>query len=365
MDKRNIRNGQVLVNKLNQKKYTYANGVGTEVLTDEQVEQGVQPDTINITDNNVVCFAVVEDPNFDKYELEDGTFKANGRIISTGNIKITKILVSGKRKALLAVATRDDSEKGVDIFTYNAELDQFKKIASNVVLTGVEIKAGDTVILPYENIEVKDRDVTQPDGTVTTEQYKILEKSGLVEFNTVSCYGAVYDVNAMIGGLAAEADGYDKEDVIKTLVFSSTSNTERNYGDEPDYDDDEDDEDDSAYEGDEIKPLDGKVLVRIVKVKTDGRLVIDTGREIEGKFVSATRAGRDMVIITDKKALLGGYVLEDANALKMIAGYPYLVKNEYDEKKDERVISMANVSYDVKTIVLTNTEDRGMIVTEM
>lgn len=374
MEKRNLRNGQILLNKLNQKKYTYANGIGTEVLSDEQKESGVQPETLQINGDNIVCFAVSEDPNFDEYSLEeDGTFTANGRVVSTGNIKIVKILAGGKRKALLAVAPLDEEAKGVDVFFYNAALDQFKKLASNVVLTGEKIQAGDTIVLPYENITTKERDVKQPDGTIIKEQYDVLDKSGLIEFNTVTCYGGVYGVGTKIGKLGAEADGYEKENILKTLVFVSDKNVLVQYGDEP-YDDDDYDEDEDFYDEDdedievldnEIKPLEGKILVMTVKVRPDGRLDIGTGYEIAGtQLISATRSGRDMVVVTDKVAYLGSYELNNVTALKMIQGYPYLVKNEYDDRKRERTISMANSNYAVKTIVLEETDDRGVIVTE-
>lgn len=357
MNKKNLRNNQVLTNKLNQKLYKYENGKGTEVLTEEQLEAGVIPDVVDINSDNIVCFAVQEDPNYDEYSLgEDGVFYANGSPVATGAIKVVKVLVSGKRKALLAVQPLDEGVKGVDVFTYNAAIDSFKKMAGNVVL-GNEITSGDAVILPYENIRDEEREIKKEDGTVEKQPYKVLEKAGFVEFNKETCYGAVYPIDSPLGELVKVADGYNGS--IATLVFASKYNIIGNS------DEDSEEANDNSVNG-ELEELDGKLVCRVILVLESGQL--GTGYaafRLGNKIESATRAGRDLTLITDKAAYLGDFVLTDKVALKLIAGYPFLVKNTYDAKKGERTISMATMDYKVKSILMKETTDRGIIVEEI
>jgi len=368
MNKRNLRNNQVLVNKLNQKLYRYEDGIGTEVLTDDQKEAGVTPDVVEINGDNIVCFSVSEDPNYDDYTMdEDGVLYANGTPVATGAIKVVKILVSGKRKALLAVQPLDEEAKGFDVFTYNAAIDSFKKMAGNVVL-GNEITSGDAVIFPYENIREEEREIRKEDGTIEKQPYKVLEKAGFVEFNKETCYGAVYPIDSPLGELVKVADGYNGS--IATLVFASKyniiGNSDEDYDDEYDeYDEDSEEENDNTVNG-ELEELDGKLVCRVISVLESGQLRTGYAAfRLGNKIESATRAGRDLTLITDKAAYLGDFVLTDKVALKLITGYPFLVKNTYDAKKGERTISMATKDYKVKSILMKETTDRGIIVEEI
>ena len=262
MKKNQLRNNQVLVNKLNQKAYRYdaATSVVTEVLTDEQLEQGIVPDTITVTDNNCVCFFVSEDPNWDEFKLEDGILYANGKPISTGDINVKAIIATGKDRVLLAVECRDADLAAAgysDIFTYNPGKDKFVKAIRASIKLGDTIKEDDKVlVMLYTDIRTKTRKVDQvdADGVITKvdEQYDVLVENGILTFNKETGKAGKLAAPELLG------DILDKEETANgiNIIFVSAKATNGFYSvdDEDEYP--FDGEDDSDVDGTEIKELD-------------------------------------------------------------------------------------------------------------
>lgn len=354
MKKQNLRNNQILTNKLNQRNYLYKDGVAEEILTEEQIALGIESEKIPVNESNVVCFVVAEDPNYDQYDVVNGVFLANGRPVSTGNIKVLKVLVSGKRKGLLAVALRDGEEgNGVDIFTYNASIDKFAKLASNVVLTNEDpIMVNNTAIFKYENRRTETNVTYLDDGSQTKEEYEVLEKSGLIEFNKETCYGGAYELGIILGDCKTIADGYEPANIDKSLVFVANEVVDA----DPFYPEDNDELPDI------VKLDDGKISVVVINVSPDGRLCCTSYDVYNGEFESAVRSGRYLIVKTDKLANLGNFMLTNAEALLALKGYPYLVKNVENEKTGVRTIAMATSDLRVATVTITKTDDRGEIV---
>lgn len=368
MKKNQLRNGQTLTNKLNQKNYKFDSetSIATEVLTDEQLEQGLVPDTVAINDNNAVCFFVAEDPNWDDFKLEDGILYANGKPISTGDINVKSIIATGKDRVLLAVEPRDADLAAAgysDIFTYNPGKDKFVKAIKATIKLGDTIKENDKVlVMLYTDIRTLTRKVDQvdADGVVTKvdEQYDVLVENGILTFNKETGKAGKLAAPELLGKIL------DKEETANgiNIIFTSGKATNGFYAVDDDDEDPFEGEDDSDVDGTEIKELDGCQLMIQATVSTEGFIDYPVCSKFDGTIEAVTQAGRNQVVKTDKVIYVDGTpIASDKITIAALKGFNYLVKNE--RKDDIREIVMATASYVCKTVILKYTQDRGVIAT--
>ena len=380
MKKANLRNGQTLGNKLNGKKYLYNGdtGIATEILPQDEEGNNIGvAETVVLNESNAVCFYVVEDPNFDEYKLDENGFFCNGNEVITGEIKVVSIIAAGKKKALLAVAQRESdkndaaAEDRYDIFLYNGLEDKFTKYKADIAL-GETIDLGDLVVIPFQNTEKRVRKVKQADGTEVDEEYIVLTKSGFLEFGkTASAAGYVsgYDVIGEFKGKIALNDG-STELIFATDKAAGVYEDADGYDDDDDeYDDDEYDDDDDNFESDdnsgscngyEIKPVEGKIVIRVLRIGTNGYMTVGKAVTLDGEFDSVTRAGRSLIYKSTKEIVTEKGRITAPKAVAALAGYNFLVKETKDG--DIQTITMANSSYETKAVKITNTPDRGQLV---
>lgn len=365
MKKSALRNNQTLVNKINGKLYKYdaANSIVIELLTDEQVENGITPDTVAINDNNIVCFFVSEDPNWDEFKLEDGILYANNKPISTGDIQVKAIIAEGKDRVLLAVEPRDAELAAngyVDIFTYNPGKDKFVKAIRATVKLGDTLKNDEKLlVMRYSDIRTLTRkvDSVDDDGVVTKvdQEYDVLVENGILTFNKETGKAGKLAAPELLGDIL---DSTENEAGI-SIVFVSSKATNGFYDAD---DDDEDYDDDYEVDGTEIKDLDGSTLMVTANVSFEGFIDYTTCSKFDGVIESVKKAGSRLVVKTDKAIYEDGTpIASDKITISALKGYPYLVKNE--KKDDTREIVMANDDYECKTVVLKYTTDRGVIAT--
>lgn len=392
MQKKNLRNGQTLINKLTQGRYVYNAETGKAV---EIVPEGQTAAEITITGENAVCFAVVNDPNWDKYQFEDNILTANGMPVQTGTIKVTGILATGKDKVLLTVEPlkaeglpEDGEPVGIpeDLFIYIPSLDKFKKLMGNIVIKDSILDTDNVKAWTFENRTKKTRkvDKVNPDGTVVKvdEEYEEFVKAGVITWNVENAKLGWVSYNNVLGIPSAVQDGVDKVydengEVVKETAFTEiclvTNETTLTVdcddeADEYDEDDECDEYDDyygrSSSESDpEIVKSDYKT-VHIVSISSKGYIKpVDTAT-VNGEFEAFARAGRSVIIKTDKAIYIGGMVLTDnPYAVAMLKGYDYLVKTEI-KKDGSRELVFSNAAYEVKRVIIEQTDDRGEIVKE-
>lgn len=163
--------------KVNVTVLNKVNGYGyliTEVEGNEAIAERIIPDpddedsktictdktdTVKITENNAICFRLVNDPNIPDiptgYTIDDGVLKKDGKdATEQGEIKLISILSDcfpGKLLLSALPKNPEEQDKGhVDLFWYYVERDRFVKVLSESISGNIHMY-NSSYLDTYEN----------------------------------------------------------------------------------------------------------------------------------------------------------------------------------------------------------------------
>lgn len=167
--------------------------VASAFPVDEQGEiiDGSEP--VVVTEQNAICFRLIEDPNPKEvptgYTVVDGVLTKDGQQVEQGEIVVDKIIATQPGLLILAVKPREG--EGFDLFSYMPEKDSFRKLIRTTI-------SGETTIIPDKdgNILIVYADVEEKtlDGNADKPRtVKILNSSGIIYVKEGRVVGARID----------------------------------------------------------------------------------------------------------------------------------------------------------------------------
>lgn len=330
----------------------------TETLSDEDKAAGKTAKVVTIPASSTDALAFIANPNVPEATVDDGTLVVNGKPVPTG-FKVLDVIVALANRVYVTAET--ETEGRVAVYSYNVGKDEFYQIAGELAISGELIEAGKTLLLPYLNKRTETRKVKDEEGKEKEEEYEVYETAGFLIINSESTRGSIYGGL----GLGKVLKTIPKADGTAIVVTTATSYIDgADYDEDYGYDEDDyDEEEDLEVEG-EIKPYDGKVLVKVYSVKGRSiRLIYET--LANGEVQAVTVAGRNTIVKTDKeiKVYTDGreYLVTKGYALTALAGYDYVVKDEV--KDGNTTIVFANSKAELKTYKVEQSADRGELIT--
>ena len=287
-----------------------------------------------------------EIPQKDDVSLDDGVLYWRGRPISSGTLKIEKILAPVPGGAIMAVAGKDGT--GTDVFRYNVFEDRFTKLFHEAGTIQVLFCDKDVVfLLGREEAAIK---VEENEFTSVSERVYLVKDGHL---------DTVYD--AEDGNVGTKAVCAENNDDRVSVVVSGDKAFEEKLDEEgnPFYVETEagkkvtrqfvitrtrDEDGDEIYASTDMISVKTSLVPTAVKPVHDGRgsVVVVTDDEIvytNAGYSQRRAVGRDVV--------------------KTFKSHPYLVRLEPGTHRN--VFVLANEDREIAKIVVTKTQDRGYV----
>lgn len=331
-----IKTNVTVLNKLDGRNYKITSVLGSNenieavanlINDDETIDENV---SVKITDNNAIVFRLIDDPNIPdipELSLSSGVLvdKDNNPVTEQGSLVIKNILASVPGRVLLAVEPKEPREGYIDLMSYTPETDKFKKlIRSSVPDTSVWDKTDETVRLYYSRTYNKDEDI---DGKIVTNT--IFDAASILIYDVKDDSIRSTMLSAPIESIINVANS-DSIAVISTTIV----------------------EDDDI-----VKDLDDvKISILTNDLYTDEVYTTPSMPEIISYGYRGYVIKTDNLIIVSNKA----YKLKP-DLMKALGGYNILV----DVTSKDYVTRYALVNgdtYNVKTLVVESTRDRGLII---
>ena len=355
MQMKNLKVNMEAVNKVNGRSYVITSVAqdGTSAVLTEVLPEGAEnqtADVITMTEANSICFQLVNDPNPKEipagYSVNNGIITKGGvPVTQQGEIKVKSILHTVPGALILLVETKD--EELSDVMSYLPDEDKFVTVVRNI--SGCKVKdledglwalyserTSDVVKTDEDGEPLKDGNGAEIKGIFfDTATITILRGTEVVGSDCL--YLPVSDITVagenlyLVSTEALDEDGFleDRKGTIDVTVMNLKT--------------DEDDETDIS-------------LIRKGEYCIAGAVLTSATKDVYGSYLLKTD---ESIVYTNE-----GHrkrVITDKAAVKELEGYDTLVASKIGEY--EFKLTIADKSYNVKTVVSTKTRDRGIVVT--
>lgn len=288
------------------------------------------------------CFEILDYGKQDKpvgYTVDnDGVLLKDGDAATEqGQLVFKNIIATLPGEIILTAETKDKKDNRLDVFSYRPAEDKFEKLISEVGEVNVTELADGTIALMVKTVEPRvvvddDGDVLDEDGNPVTAE--------VVE----NLYLSLYD-GKDIDFFQLDCELEDIRAIPDTSYLSAIATTIAGYDD---------------YNNRVLKPL-----------KSVSNLVIDRTYHDVTRFETSVAADSITIDDTDSVVALAGdtfyYQNKGHNSRKVtapcvkdLAGYKYLI--DTDIRNGSETYVFANKDYEVKTLFLKKTYDRGNII---
>lgn len=338
MEIKRLRKDQELFNKVDGQMYrvTEVNGTRAEKTGIATVIAGdgeLGNSTVPLNESNSLCFRLVNDPNPADvptgYTVKDGIlYYEDTAATEQGQIYVSAIIGAIHGNLVLSVKCRDNAENKVDVFTYNPERDRFNKVLSAIPSPQVVAVTEESILVYHSDTEMVEE--KENDEVVIRERFM-----GTQVILITPKYCCTRDIDEKLDGFT---DMVLNEEGKCTYLGKLTTNT-----------------DSDGF----VEPSKERYLEISVQ---DGSLCIGETHHIEDP-VSITRCkllDKELLLMSENKLLYGDICVE-SDKVKELLDTPYLIditKDGYTTR-----IALADEQYNIKTLVVTTTRDRGKIIT--
>lgn len=345
----NVKVGTKLVNKVNNLVYKVTEVTGTdkdkiaiaESFDSESNEiydsKDLNYDKLEITKLNDICFRIIYTPkNTDVpkgYTVEQGLLMKDGvPVTDQGQIVVEKIIAALPGYLLIGVKPRSKKEDLIDLFTYDPEEDEFKKLirSASIPVPYVLKENEDSIILGYNQTHTEA--VLDEDGNETGKYHEIFERAAIMVI-----HDKVVDSAFLSRPMALE------------LIPIKGSESDYLMGTTVDID-----------ENMVIKVV-SKPYYEMVSVKDNCIYSNPLKHQPNKEVVSVSMVNIEDygVVLKGKDYILYNELRIDSPLVEKISG-DYLVDIAYEDH--ELIVTMADDEYNVSSIVRKDTKDRGYIV---
>ncbi len=299
--------------------------------------------TIVMDNQSRKCFEILdygEQDNPVGYTVDnDGVLLKDGDAATEqGQLVFKNIIATLPGEIILTAATKDKKDNRLDVFSYRPAEDKFEKLISNVGEVNVTKIASGTIAMMVKTIEP--RVVVDEDGDDVLDENGEPVTAEVVE----NLFLSLYD-GKDLDYFQLDCELEDIKTIPDTSYLSAVATTVAGYDD---------------YNNRVLKPL-----------KSVSNLVIDRTYHDITRFETAVAADSITIDDTDSVVALAGdtfyYQNKGHNSRKVtapcvrkLAGYKYLI--DTDIRNGSETYVLANEDYEVKTLFLKKTYDRGNII---
>lgn len=299
--------------------------------------------TIVMDNQSRKCFEILdygEQDNPVGYTVDnDGVLLKDGDAATEqGQLVFKNIIATLPGEIILTAATKDKKDNRLDVFSYRPAEDKFEKLISNVGEVNVTKIASETIAMMVKTIEP--RVVVDEDGDDVLDEDEKPVTAEVVE----NLFLSLYD-GKDLDYFQLDCELEDIKTIPDTSYLSAVATTVAGYDD---------------YNNRVLKPL-----------KSVSNLVIDRTYHDITRFETAVAADSITIDDTDSVVALAGdtfyYQNKGHNSRKVtapcvrkLAGYKYLI--DTDIRNGSETYVLANEDYEVKTLFLKKTYDRGNII---
>lgn len=323
-----VNEGMLIKDKVQDKFFVITkleDGVATATLSVDKDRTLDVETTVTITDDNAICFKIIDDPKWNAvpslegYAVNDGILTKDGKpVTKQGDIEVTAIL--GAASDAIVIDALKDGERMV--FMYRLVNDIFSpiRLRLNGEITKLEVVKREPLVLYMESTKVE---------TISLDDGEEVEKTTfvtaqLVEFkgrnaHVTECYAPLDRIATVKTGDTEQLVMYSSKDVDETGYLVDTSLCVLVNGSEMSMEDEKAEDVEVTY-----SPAYGDYVY------------------VGNKTVKSSR----LTIKNPLVATLKGQVLVDVTMLN----------------EDEKVVTFADANYKVTKIKLKDTIDRGTLV---
>lgn len=346
-----LREGAKLLNKI-----TGEEVIVTGVNVDE-VTVSVDGNEVTLNPAAMECFSYIRNDTkapVPSAVLEDGKFIVNDNYVEVGSLKLISILGTLPGKVL--VETEDS------IMAYNAELDKFTLFARRGTKNTL-ISIGENFLLLRESAHEMPITEEKDDGTKVSTAVQVFDRASVILINSNGDTVAVEELARPLNEIVVDNDFI----VISSKALLTPL----------DVSDEDDDEDDDEDETQVISVADDIVYATVLSIETS---VDDNGNtfmslirnydgEVDGKItVTKSRLPKacGSVLVIDSKSVTYTNVgyrarkFTSPSAVAAASTHPYVVGIEFGN--DVNSIRLADMNYNVISLVSTKTKDRGVVI---
>lgn len=301
-------------------------------ILERKPELKLNSEKIQITEENCICFSIVNDPNIPEvptgYSVADGILVKNGvAVTEQGQLVIRDILHVFPGKLILSVEPKEPLDGYVDVFYYEPDNDCFKKIIRSHIPNPEVIEYEKGIILMYSRIY--ETVETDADGKNTRKEY--FDKAGLVFVNSKGSAEAGMVLSCPISKLT--------KIVGKYLLFEIDKNVNKNgvvvNADAP-----------YTLAINTSSMLKTELMINNITAATVCQINDSIAIKSEDSFL-CTGEGADIAFTNQR-------------AMKKINGYDYLIDINYSKNL---TLMFSNENYEVKVLEIVQTRDRGQVIT--
>lgn len=333
MRENKIKKNVIVRNKINNLLYKIvevSNDIATAALINDDNTVN-ETETVAITAKNAIAFRCVEDPNIPDvpvgYSVKSGVLLKDGApATEQGSLVVSRIIAAVPGRLLLTVEPKEPREGYIDLMSYTVEDDKFKKLirASIPDVEVIPVKDENRVYLSYSRTYTKEYKNDKGDD----EEKLLFDAAGIIMYDAKE--------NA-VEGVRLEAP-IDNIIINKSnrVVLSVISNKEV---------DDEGVVSESELTVTEVDCLLAGYPMEIDSIPT----VISNG--YAGKLIKTA----------NRFYIEGANYKIPATVMAALDGYDTIVditKVDYSTR-----VALADDNINVKTLVITSTKDRGLIIT--
>jgi hypothetical protein len=342
-----IKTNVTVLNKVDRKNYQIINvdGSGDSIKGTAKLikEDGSLDDSVTavITANNAIAYKLIDDPNIPDvptgYTVENGILLKDGvPATEQGSLVINSIIAGVAGRLILSVEPREPREGYFDIMSYTVESDKFNKLIRRSIPEVTIIASSENkmqLYMTYSRTYTKDKKLE--DGTIETDN--IFDAAAIMLYDVMS--DAVVDHVSFAEPIKA----VDSVKAPNETIFAIEADT--------------------VVDSDGVIKEDDYITLRFVASEGHSLSLYKT-TAIDSVPESISKGYNASLI----KASSGKWYINDITykipdkIVAELAGYNVIV--DITSKDHVTRISLANTNtMEIKTLVISETRDRGDIIT--
>ena len=342
-----IKTNVTVLNKVDRKNYQVINvdGSGDSIKGTAKLikEDGSLDDSVTavITANNAIAYKLIDDPNIPDvptgYTVENGILLKNGvPATEQGSLVINSIIAGVAGRLILSVEPREPREGYFDIMSYTVESDKFNKLIRRSIPEVTIIASSENkmqLYMTYSRTYTKDKKLE--DGTIETDN--------IFDAAAIMLYDVMSDTVVDHVSFAEPIKAVDSVKAPNETIFAIEADT--------------------VVDSDGVIKEDDYITLRFVASEGHSLSLYKT-TAIDSVPESISKGYNASLI----KASSGKWYINDITykipdkIVAELAGYNMIV--DITSKDHVTRISLANTyTMEIKTLVISETRDRGDIIT--